>query len=444
MQRFVETARFVAGTYRTLHGLKSRRLSPRAAGERLARDATAMGPLYVKMAQFVSARRDVLDAEFVDALAVVQDSVPLGDEPEPEPPHIPGFVFESVPIGRASIADVYVGRRLADDARVVVKRRRPGVKDRMETDLPLLVAVMGVAAAARCPGALNMLEMIRESQSMVLSELDFELEARSQMEFRALVAQALPWVVVPRVIAASGDTMVSEFVPSRNLSDVATPSPALATRLMDLYMTMLDLGFVHADPHPGNLGVLPGGRVVLYDFGAMLRVHPDVKTCVARLLRAGVAKDAEGVMSALEAMEVITVNHTQRVTVRRLVRRVLSSPDMHSDLQNAPEFVDSDKRVVRFGQTFVYLARTLSLMDASCRSLDPEFKYDYEAWVDPSFNFTDAVRDVAGIPAAMHTMQQDMEEFQTRIVSEIDGGKRASVHAAAAAALFFFLYILHP
>lgn len=453
VHRAAQTVRFVGSTYRTLRAMKARAVSPEVAGGRLAADAADMGPLYVKMAQFISARRDALDPEFVDALAVVQDRLPCGADPAP--PRLEGYRFEPRPIARASIADVFRGVRLRDRRRVVLKRRRAGVRERVLADLPLLLGVMTAAAALGLPGALNMAEMIRESEPMVLGELDFRLEARAQEEFAEMAGARggeeggatspasspvrVPWLVVPRVLESGEDWMVSEYVPSRRLDEVAPPNAPLAGRLMDLYMTMLDLGFVHADPHPGNLGVLPGGRVVLYDFGAVLRVDPGTKARVAGLLQAGLTRDAEGVVAALEGMGVLRVRPGQRATVRRVVRRLLApGADVHGELQRTPEFADPGRRVVAFGRTFVYLTRTLTLIEGSCRALDPGFEYDYARWADaPGLapGLGELARDAASIPATMRTMATDMEEFQARVVEEIDGGKRAGSAIAAAGAL---------
>jgi predicted unusual protein kinase regulating ubiquinone biosynthesis (AarF/ABC1/UbiB family) len=389
-----------------------------------------MGPLYVKMAQFISARKDALDAEFVDALSVVQDKVPI-DETR-SPPVIDGYVIESTPIASASIADVYKGRRTVDGKMVAIKRRRTGVKERISQDLPLLKFTMSLAASGNVPGAQNMLELIAETQDMVLGELDFVKEATASRRF-AREFRDVPWLVVPNVIWANEDTMITEYEPSMKLNQVVTPNRPLAERLMDLYMLMLQAGLVHADPHPGNIGFLRGGKVVLYDFGAMLVVNVDLGRAMARMLQSGISRNAEGVLVALEDIGVLRVEPGKRPTIRRIVRRVLDGKDVHEELKKAPEFTDSQKRVVKFGTDFIYLARTLTLMEGTCKVLDPEFSYDYAAWVPNDDMMTSAVRDVMALPSTLITMQTDMEDFQSRVVSEVDGLKAKSSMAAGIA-----------
>ena len=431
VRRAMETAGFIARTYRTLHLQKTGRLTPGQAGRELARDATAMGPLYTKLAQFISARRESLDPDFAEALSAVQDSAPV--TVASDPPVVRGVEVEPVPIASASIADVYRGVVTKTGRAVVVKRRRKGVKTAVLLDLPLLSGAMRLAGACGVPGATNMYELIDQSRDMVTGELDFRTEAAASEEFRRHFAD-VPWLVVPRVLRASEDTLVAEYVPSRKAALVVAPNPALARRLMDLYMLMLGGGLVHADPHPGNLGFLADGSIVLYDFGAMLRVPAGIQQSVARVVTAGVTKNADGLLDALETMGVLTVEGTgTRRGVRRILRRVLNG-DVHAELQNAPEFTSSDsaKRVVTFGTTFIYLTRTLTLIDGTCRALDPDFDYDFSRWLEAPdamagiSTMVSIARDAAAIPATLQTMHADLEEFQLRVVDELDGFKRVS------------------
>lgn len=436
--RTVQTVRFVASTYKTFAALKNKALSPSDAGEALAAETGSMGPLYTKMAQFISARKDVLGNEFAEALAQVQDNVSI--EQPVTPPALTGYDVDPIPIARASIADVFSATRHADGARVAIKQRRPGVRQSMEQDLPLLSTVMYMAAVVGVPGAVNIHEMIMQSRDMVMRELDFRLEAASSEEFRNTFAD-VRWLVVPRVVHVSENVLVTEFVESNKVDMVESPNPALAQRVMDLYMLMLGKGFVHADPHPGNLGFLPNGDVVLYDFGAMLRVHVGVREQVARALQAGLTKNPEELVAALEELGVVTIAAGQRAPVRQLVRRALNG-NIHDELRDAPEFAAKNRRVVQFGTTFIYLTRTLTLIDGLCRVLDPKFAYDFSKWVatpngmDVALN---TLRDAASLPSVLTTMQSDMEDFQVRVMREMDMLQRVLVGLLGA----MVAYIMH-
>ena len=432
----MQTASFVARTYHVLHRLKTAQTTPRRAGEEIAQEVCRMGPLYTKMAQFISARRDSIDAEFADALSLVQDRVPPGVCLTP--PEVQGYIVESVPFASASVADVYRARRTADGAEVVIKKRRPGVKERIMEDLPLLKTVMDIAAVGKVPGAKNMADLISETQDMVLGEMDFSREALACRSFKDLFGH-VSWLVIPEVLLADEDTLISVYQPAKKLDMVVTPNPPLATRLMDLYMMMLQAGKIHADPHPGNIGYLSGGRIVLYDFGAMVTVDASFGDAMARVLHAGITKNADGVMTALEDLGAIRVEPGNRPSVRRLVRQLLSGADLHQKLSASPEFTDGDKRIVRLGTEFIYLVRTLALIEGTCKVLDPDFSYDYAAWVPENDGMLDALRDVASLPSAVLTMQSDMEEFQTRVFAEVDSMKSRAAFAAGVIFPIIFL-----
>ena len=157
--RLASTVRFVARTYRTLHHMKVRHITPYQAGENLARETSAMGPLYTKLAQFISARQDTLDADFIEALSSVQDRVVVAETQFV--PSVPGYtILDAAPIASASIADVYRGRCESTGREVAIKVRRAGVKEAVKEDLPLLTGVMRAASLVGVPGATNMFELI--------------------------------------------------------------------------------------------------------------------------------------------------------------------------------------------------------------------------------------------------------------------------------------------
>jgi predicted unusual protein kinase regulating ubiquinone biosynthesis (AarF/ABC1/UbiB family) len=437
--RLVGTVRYVARTYRTLSDMRGGRLTPSEAGAALARDASAQGVVVIKMCQAVSARRDALDPDLADALAAVQDRVTV---PEPGPPPVvPGYRIDPAPVASASIADVYRGVRVKDGLAVAVKRRRDGVSEAVATDVPMLAGVMFAAAALGLPGARNIAELVRESLPMLRRETDFREEARATERFGELF-QDVGWLRVPRVVRADEDVLVTTWVDARPLRRVRGPNPALARRLMDLYIRMLDAGLVHADPHPGNVGVRSDGTIVLYDFGATLDVGPDVKDHVVKGIVAGVTRDAEGLLAALEGLGAVRVPAGRRLAARSALRRALDG-DVHTTLAAAPEFSSSDPatRLVSFDARFVYLVRTFTMINAACVALDPAFEYDYARWVSGNAlgGAAGLARDVAAAPGTLRSMHADMELFQSAVLDQMAAARGLARWAALAALAAFAL-----
>lgn len=440
--RLAETAKFVARTYRTSHRMKTRVITPREAGRLIAEDVARTSPLYVKLAQFVSSRKDIVDADFAEALSVVQDSVESHDPP----PEVPGFVIERR-LASASIADVYLAHAVGKKSKVVVKRRRPGVNEQIRRDLPLLTSTMRVCTALNLPAARNILDVVREASPVLLDELDFRVEAANQRKFRKAFRE-VPWLVIPRIISSSEDMLVCSYEQAKKVSKVHVPNADLARRLATLYGLMLRAGIMHVDMHAGNFGIRPSGKIVLYDFGAVLHFDATIATQATSLMKAIVLKNAADVVSSLEKIGVIVVSPGQRVAIRRLVRRMFDT-DMHKELEKSSAFVDSGRGVVRFSTSFVYMARTLALVQGTCRSLDPDFKFQEGDFVDDSdtdISITGFVggmaRDVAAMPSAVQTLQNDVEELQERIVNELDGGKDAVSRAAFISAVVAIVVFL--
>lgn len=246
----------------------------------------ALGPTFVKMGQMFSNRPDLLPEELLVELRKLQDQVP-------------GFPFESArsileahygkpleevfpqfepePVASASVAQVHRAR-LPDGRRVAVKVLRPGIEDQVATDLEILshVGVWFERLILRSD-VLDTRAIVREFSRNLLKELDFRQEALHLERFGALFADD-PDILVPRVYRAlSGpQVLVMEFVDGlhplhwEGYAAAGLDRRAVAERGARLLLKQVFVhGFFHADPHPGNLLVLPNGRICFLDFGLM-------------------------------------------------------------------------------------------------------------------------------------------------------------------------------
>lgn len=372
-RRLAQIARFSAAAYAKTRLLARGALAAADVGAWLAAESSRMGPLFVKLAQLISARGDAVDPRLAAALAVVQDEV----ECEAAAPVVPGFAVEAArgPLKSGSIASVWLATRERDGAVVVVKQLRAGVRESFDLDLPALLSVLRSAAALGVPGAANFYEIVSESQAMLRAETDMRREAASMRAFRARAPEG---VVVPRVVRSGPDYIVQEYVPAPKIARVRPPCAPLARRLMLAFArSVMDTGLVHADPHPGNIGVLPGGKLVFYDFGACVDVSP-VRASIARLFRAGAAGNLDALVEAMIDVGIVEARGSDAYRLVKLLEDLarVNPDDFHVALSEQPEFSDSaGRRLVRFNTEVVYMLRALSLVEGTCRRLDPNFSY---------------------------------------------------------------------
>ncbi|MCU7370310.1 AarF/UbiB family protein [Paucibacter sp. O1-1] len=274
-----------------------------------------MGPCFVKLGQLLATRVDLFSPEWIDALSALQNAVPpvpfeaIRAEVEEALGRRVEDVFLSVnvePLAAASIAQVHRAR-LHDQAEVVIKVRRPGIKPVVEADMRLLQYV-AVRIEALFPGLrrFHPAGMVRQFRTL-LRELDLAAECRNAERIAANF-EGDPRLMVPVVHwACTNERMnVQDYVDGVPMTDLPALERAGVDRVrvartgaqLVLKMMFRD-GFFHADPHSGNVFVLSDGRVGLVDFGMVGHLSPNRKDEVARLLYALVERDAEPVMAVL-------------------------------------------------------------------------------------------------------------------------------------------------
>jgi ubiquinone biosynthesis protein len=275
-----------------------------------------LGPTFVKLGQILATRVDLFAPEWIAELEKLQDQAPPAAFTEVHaqltedlgaPPETIFSVFDREPIAAGSIAQVHRAR-LADGTEVAVKVRRPGIRAVVEADLRLLARLAGLLEAHSGGFArFHAREVVRQFTRTMRAELDLAAECRNAER----VAQSFrgdPAIVVPKVYWEwTGERVnVQEFVegtPSRDpeaLAAAGLDRRVLAHRGAQAMLKMvLEDGFFHADPHPGNVFYLPGNRVAFIDFGMAGHLSERRRDELVRLLDGLVGRDADGVVDVL-------------------------------------------------------------------------------------------------------------------------------------------------
>ena len=322
--------------------LRGRR--PQANIGRSLRAALNEGGLtFIKFGQILSTRRDLLPAEMVDELSLLQHQAAFVAWPEIEAVLVAEYgkvesVFEHFdrePMAAASVAQVH-SARLVSGEEVVVKVRRPGVTAVVERDLDIIRRLARTlerrTSWARSLGAVALAEGFAAA---LREELDFRIEARN---LAAVAATRVEGVAVPKAFTAHSSKRVLvmerfEGVPLRRalpqLAERGIAPRELAERLLDylLRQVMID-GVFHADPHPGNILLLADGRLGMLDFGSVGRLDSSLRSAMQRLLAAVDAGDplylCDAVLEVMTAPEEIDEAALERALGRFTSRHLRS------------------------------------------------------------------------------------------------------------------------
>jgi predicted unusual protein kinase regulating ubiquinone biosynthesis (AarF/ABC1/UbiB family) len=266
----------------------------------------------IKACQFIGTRADILPDEWVGTLSGLHDSVPprpfstIRQQVENElqrPIEIIFADFDPTPIASASLAQVHQAR-MTDGRSCAVKVQYPGIEEIIHADLRNLMFTLRLLA--RLERDLDFRIIARELLKYIPMELDFLNEARNCETLRQNFA-ARADVVVPKVYHqyTTRRVLTMELVEGVKVTDVDGLSRAgidkhqVAQKLIEIYTEMiLRDGFFHADPHPGNILVQPGPRLVLLDFGLAKDFPPAFRDAMVRLTFAILTGNREAILAA--------------------------------------------------------------------------------------------------------------------------------------------------
>jgi ubiquinone biosynthesis protein len=362
---------------------------------RLRRAFEELGPTFIKFGQILSTRSDVMPPEYLEELSYLQDEVPPVSweeakevvESELEAPIEDLFAHvDPVPIASASLAQVHVAR-LVGGEEVVVKIQRPNLEKMVNLDLDIIydlaqTAQQRISAAFR----FEVGDLAEEFASALRTEMDFRREAWNADRFRKNFEDE-KHLYVPKIYwdYSTKRLLVMERLRGIKIDNVEALKAAgyspqrLSGHAADFALkeVLID-GFFHADPHPGNMLIMPGEVIGVLDFGTVGRLDEKDRANLARLFIAAVQLDAEAIVDQLQRMGVADYR-VDRVGLERDLKRILTRyyglPIYEIDAQEISKAVQPIlyEYKLYIPTDYYLLMKTVIMMQGVGLTLDPDF-----------------------------------------------------------------------
>jgi len=360
-------------------------LQHRRSASRILDTAAALGGTLIKACQFASTRPDILPASYVHALSKLQDRVPphpwseIARTMREELGRSLNEVFEWIeqePVAAASIAQVHRAR-LHDGREVAVKVQYSDIRRIIATDLAVLQRIVKLVARLFPHVRLQpILDYLKETLPL---ELDFKREAEAMTELRVALQHRTD-VLVPKEIPelSTNRLLVMEFIDGIKITDrtallQAGISPhAVAQLLNDVFAEQVfRLGILHADPHPGNLFVQPGPKLVLLDHGLTVHLKPTLVHALSKMVQALLVGDFGRLTEALAEAGLRFDKEVDIATLLQLVGVLLSGEQDTSAVDTSAIGQQLGKSIGHIPVDLILMGRALGLLDGITKQLDP-------------------------------------------------------------------------
>ncbi|WP_301110131.1 AarF/ABC1/UbiB kinase family protein [Sporosarcina sp.] len=362
-------------------------------GKKLRTALEQLGPTFVKLGQIASGRRDLVPEEIAEELEKLQDHVvafPFEEVRSIVENQLEGTLeelfqeFDEEPLASASIGQVHKARLISGDL-VAVKIQRPNIQQQVETDLAILHDLAGfLEKNMGWAKAYRLRDLIYEFSHSLREELDYQLEARNAERIGRQFEKTSE-IQVPRVYDeySTRVLLTTELITgikvsnTKQLDEEGYDREILAQRIADSMLSqVMEHGFFHGDPHPGNIFITPGNTIYFIDFGMIGQLSKDMTYHFISLMLALQKGNIERMIDVFSAMDILDEETNTDALYRdlQLIERKYYETSL-TDLQLSDVFMEifaiAYRHRIRLPSEMAILSKVIITLEGVIGRLDP-------------------------------------------------------------------------
>ena len=367
----------------------------RRQAERLRQLLTDLGPAYIKIGQALSTRPDLVPPVYLEELTRLQDQLPpfpnkvafrFIEEALGAPPSEVYAELSPEPVAAASLGQVYKGRLRTGEV-VAVKVQRPGLAQRITLDLYILRQLAQWATSHISQIRSDLVAIMDEFGARIFEEMDYTHEGANAIRFAELYGH-LKDIYVPHIYPeyTARRVLTMEWINGTKLTNLAKlqQQGIDATHLIDVGVQcslrqLLEHGFFHADPHPGNLLAMADGKLAYLDFGMMSEVKPYQRYGLIEAVVHMVNRDFEGLARDYVKLEFLTPDTDLSPIIPALTEVFSNALGASVAELNFKSITDEFSALMyeypfRVPAYYALIIRSLVTLEGIAINVDPEFK----------------------------------------------------------------------
>ena len=355
----------------------------------------SLGPVYIKLGQWLSSRADILPQPYLEELSKLQDSVPPApfDQVKPIIEKDLGPIDEKFDeidhnsISGASLGQVYRGS--ISGQQIVIKVKRPGIEKVVAEDLKVLKKILPLALRFVDPNLrYSAKAMLSQFIETIHEEMNYSIESENLKKIKKDM-EGVDKVVVPSVYDdfSSKNVLTMEYLPGIKVTNVQAldekgiDREQLVIDVHKVFFTMLlKHSIFHADPHPGNISITDDGKLILYDYGMVGRINNETRFKLIRLYLALVEKNPPRVVNAMNELGMLTPGYNREVIEKGIelsIRAMYGTKPDEMEVQSLMDLANQTMNKFPFvlPKNLALYMRMASIIEGIYKTHDVDFKF---------------------------------------------------------------------